>query len=156
MGVKEDLVDLLKDELSASALTKDDNTTNARYEPLVVNPPYVTAKDMLLTKGYDLLFTVADLRAENKRILQNIPLVEDGRYLIKTWTIEKKNSSGTVIIDGLKLKQKADDEVKRVFKENPYDASGNEQSVVGWENADKMVNGMWVYSTVFTVRKRVF
>ncbi len=151
MGVKEDFVELLDDELSASVLTKDDNATHARYEELVENPPHILAKDMLLSKGLDLMFTVADLRGENRRFLQNVPHIEDGRYLIKTWTIEKKNGVGTVIIDGLKLKQKADDEVKRVFKENP-----DNQYVVTWENVNKLVQGTWVYSTVFTVAKKIF
>ena len=145
MGQKEDFVTLLSTYLDKSALTRDDNSTVSLFKVLVGNPPHIQARDMLLSQAKDLLFTVDDWKAVNRRILQYVPHIEDGSYYIKTWVIPKTG------IDGIKLKQKADNEVKHVFKDHPDD-----QHILHWENNNRLLNGNWIYSTAFTVTKKVF
>jgi len=142
---KDEIVTLLDSDLDHTALTKDDAAAHAKFDVFVGNPPHLQVKDWLLSRGQDVLFTVSDLRAENKRIIGTVPLVEDGRYLVKTWTI-RKTVDDTVVVDGVKLKQKADGEIKRVFRE-----SSTDRYVVSWENNNRLINGIWIYCTIFTI-----
>ena len=145
MGVKEDLVTLLLAHLSSAALTWDDDETQATYDVLVGSPPHVLARD-IIAEGYNCVFTVDDLRAEMRGLIRDEKGFEDGRYLIKTWAIEKGED-----IDGVRLKGKMDDEVKRIFDENCTD-----RHIVRWEADNRTVSGTPVYCTVFTVAVAVY
>jgi len=145
MGVKEDIVVLLDTYLAASSITKDDGSLQASFDVIVANPPHVQVKDWLITKDLFGLFTVDDLRAVNMRLIGTVPIVEDGRYLVKTWTVAR-SVNDVVLVDGIKLKQKMDNEVKRVFRTQPTD-----RYVVSWEANDRLVHGTWIHCTIFTV-----
>ena len=144
MGVKEDIVTLLTgaNGFTDSSVTKDDASTEASYDVAVGNPPSMKVSEWFTKNGKDFnaLVTVTDLRAENKRITGTVPLVEDGRYLVKTWTVAKTG------VDGIKLKQKLDNELKRIFRASPTN-----RYVVTWEANNRLVNGTWIYGTIFTI-----
>jgi len=144
MGVNEDVVELLTVKLSAAALTDDAGSLLVPFAVMVGNPPHLAARDLLFGSGFRVavsaLFTVADLRGEWRRITGQRPLVNDGRHLVKTWTVAKTG------LDGVKLQQKMQNEVTRVFCTNPTFGY-----VVDWSNEDRYLQGSWVYCTVFTV-----
>lgn len=142
---KDEIVSLIDTQIDTTVLLRDDDVTQAYYEVFVANPPHMQVKDFMLRLGKDVVITVADLRAENKRITGTVPLVEDGRYLVKTWTIPKKVND-SLVIDGIKLKQKVDAEIKRIFRAYPTD-----RYIVSWEANDRFVNATWIYCTIFTV-----
>lgn len=147
MGIKEDIVTFLDGAsgFTDGNITKDDDSTHASYDVVVANPPHSQVRDWMLSKDLFGAVTVGDLRAENRRIHGTVPMVEDGRYLVTTWTIAK-SENGTVTSDGIKLLQKLDDEIKRVFNATPTN-----RYVVSWEANNRLINGKWVYSTIFTV-----
>lgn len=147
MTVKTDLIDLLKAKLDSAALTKDDGAAKARWKVMEEYPPWILVRDFFVAQGYDLLFTVSRLREEAQRIIQDVPMQYEGRYPVKIWAIAKTG------IDGVKLREKAFGEVKRVFKENPV---GSRQSLNILEDDDRPLGGYMLYSSTLNVRKTVY
>jgi len=138
-----DLRQFLDDNIDRDALTRDDGSTRVKLRVLVENPPRIQVRDLMIVEDCGSLFTVSFLRAEMKRFLQYVPHIEDMRFLVKTWATPKQG------VDGIKLKQKMDDEVKRVLGSDDSD-----YRVVSWEPRDRQVGPSRVCSTTFIVAQR--
>ena len=143
--VRKTLKDLVTAQINAVAITKDDDVTFAPYTILYETPPWVILHDWLVTNGRYLVITVGRIRVTPKRFIQGVPLIYDGRYPVSTWCIDKSDSTGT------KLKWKADEEIERIFEDNPGVFSQAAESI---EEDDRVLGSIILYSTRTIVKHK--
>lgn len=106
---------LLEDEITTSNLTQDDDSTllywHTIYEPYTMHLPR-----LFLDKNNDLIFTISD--ADTAETVLGVS--HRGVYTVTPHAIDKYDSDGTKIITATLVLVKAVDELRSVFKANPW------------------------------------
>jgi len=128
----------LDDYLTAGNLTKDDNLTPALYITCWADPPYPIEK-VLLTKGVDLVFSIATPTSEGLPVgvgyIEHVP--------ISIFTIDKTG------ITGNKLRWKGEAELRRIAETK---ATGSLRSP--WErmnNNEQNLGSTTLYSVTYVL-----
>jgi hypothetical protein len=143
--VRKTLKDLITAHINPIVITKDDNVTMATYIIEYESPPWIILQDFIITQGYDLVFTVGRTLVTPKRFLQGVPLIYDGRYPVSTWCVDKTGITGT------KLKWKADEELERVFEDNPGTFS---QAIDLSQDDDHVLGSVMLYNTRHIIKHK--
>lgn len=134
----------LETYLSASNLTKDNDSTLAKYIIPFGNPDYPITR-VFKDKRVDLIFSIGE---PNSRPLMNFdqtPYGSEEHVPITTFCIDKVGITGT------KLKWKAEAELRRITETYP---SGSQRSFERRSDRDQRLGSTILYSTEFLLNYR--
>jgi hypothetical protein len=136
-------------KVTGSNLYIEDGSTVAKYECSYESQPAVLSRLMVEDPfNYDLIFVVSFIDEDAPDDSASGPINYNYLIGVQPVTIHKYGSDGAVTVNGDKLGYKAEQEIKRVIRENPY---GSLRNVRGMRRNVERVGKDLIYGNIVPV-----
>ena len=134
------LKELIKNNISHSALTKD-NGDAAKFHVMYAVTPEVLVKDFFIKNRYDAVAALGRAEASGYRHIQNVPVLYRGGFPVTVYVIDKTGITGHL------LRWQVYTEIRTILRVfSTYQRIGMER------DDDRLVAGKLLYSTTFTIQ----
>ena len=142
-------------KVTDSNLYIEDGSTVAKYEADYEYGELMLERLMLENPfNIDIIFIISLIGEDSPDSGPSGPICYNYIIGVQSVTIHKWDSDGAMTVDGIKLGQKAVDEVKRVIRENPY---GSLRAVRGrTENVTRLIGSDLIFGDIVEVNYKQY